>query len=101
MTADRAPLVRAVQTVRPDGPCVVVTPLVPETGWATSCRVTGSVRFGAVPAGATVVVLEREGADDDPDLAAVRRELPGRTWTTRRLVTGPEGRAVLVAVSRP
>lgn len=101
VTADRAPLVRAVQAVRPDGPCVVVTPLVPETGWATSCRVTGSVRFGAVPAAATVVVLEREGAADDPDLAEVRRELPGRTWTTRRLVTGPEGRAVLVAVSRP
>jgi hypothetical protein len=96
-TAARQPLVEAMRNTPVDGPCLVVTPLIPETGWVTDCRVTGTGGMGTVPTDTTVLVLHREGHLNDPDPGVVSASLSGRGWTTERLVTGPDGQRVLVS----
>jgi hypothetical protein len=75
----------------------VITPLVPETGWVTGCRVAEADEIDTVSPEATVLVLRREGYSGDPDPQAVSERMPGRSWTTERLVTGPAGQVVLVS----
>jgi 4-amino-4-deoxy-L-arabinose transferase-like glycosyltransferase len=97
VTDDRQPLVEAVRTVPVDGPCLVVTPLVPETGWATTCRAVAVDEIGRVGPGTTVLVLRRDGYPEDPDPRELAASVDGRPWTTERLVVGPRERVVWVS----